>query len=551
MDRREARRRARYCGWAGLALLVSGAAAGQETLVPGDAGERPDSVREALHSALDAVPSFAPIDPGSNFAGVREFYAARDYAPAWSNPASVQALAGALRSLDADGLRPENYGADRLETAQLAAAQGGPEAQARFDLDATLYWFSALHDLRYGRVDPGRIEDGAELMRERAPAPGWLDAAEVLSLASASASIEESLQRARPATAFYTRLQTALAEYRSLAAAGGLAQVSKPAASLKPGMSDAAVPSLRRRLLGAEATPPEGSPAERYDDTLVQAVQAFQTQQSMSPDGVVGAATLAALNVSAEQRVDQLRVNLERARWLLQDIPQEFVLVDIAGYRLSHYRDGQRIWMTRVVVGEPYKSTPSLRSAINRVEFNPQWVVPPSIARKEIAPKLASNPNYLAEHDMRVYTLDGTQVAASAVDWSKPYSFRVRQGSGPKNSLGRLVLRFPNAYDVYLHDTPAQALFGSDQRARSHGCIRVQNVRELVRQLLDDPAWDAAAIDAQIDSNQSRTVNLKRPIPVILYYWTVDISGETIGFKDDVYRRDARLLTELDRPAGG
>ena len=287
-----------------------------------------------------------------------------------------------------------------------------------------------------------------------------------------------------------------------------------------------------------------------YDETLTAAVTRFQREQYLQPDGAIGPATLAALNISTATRIDQLRVNLERGRWLLHDVPENFLLVDVAGYKVSYFKAGEVIWRSRVQVGKPYRSTPIFKSKINYITLNPTWMVPPTILRNDILPKVRSDAGYLARNNIRVLNTSGQIIAATQVDWNRPGNVVLRQDAGSASALGLAAIRFPNDYAVYLHDTPHQELFGQSQRAFSSGCIRVERALELVKLLLaDTSAWDGAAIDAALAAGTTRNASLSSPIPILLAYWTVDVSDDGhLAFKPDIYNRDRKLLNALDTP---
>jgi len=270
---------------------------------------------------------------------------------------------------------------------------------------------------------------------------------------------------------------------------------------------------------------------------------------------VGGEGTRAALALPGSKRIEQVRVNLERARWLLHEAEGDFVLVDIAGFKVTLYRGGKVTWSARVQVGTPFRKTPVFKSEISRVTLNPTWTVPPGIMRKDTLPKIRKDPGYLAKNRMRVIDASGQEVPPSSVDWSNPRGVVVRQDAGEGNSLWRVVIRFPNEHAVYLHDTPHTEHFEDAQRIFSSGCIRVENPRELAALVLDDPTWDRAAIDRAIDAGETLEVPVKRPLTLLLGYWTVQRhEGGRIAYKTDVYGFDAGVLAALNAPvryAGG
>lgn len=253
-----------------------------------------------------------------------------------------------------------------------------------------------------------------------------------------------------------------------------------------------------------------------------------------------------------QARIDQIRVNLERARWMLHDVPQTFVVADIAGFEAGYFRAGRLIWRSRVQVGKPYRSTPIFRSNISYLVLNPTWTVPPGIEARDILPAVKRNRGYLAAKNLRVIDQQGRTVDPARIDWSRysgrnfPYTFR--QDPGPDNALGQIKFMFPNPHFVYLHDTPSKDLFERDVRAFSSGCIRVERPLELAELLLNDPdQWSLEKIRSAVDTQKTRTVTLPAPVPVLLYYWTAQGQADgSVHFKNDVYRRDPAVLKALD-----
>jgi L,D-transpeptidase YcbB len=291
------------------------------------------------------------------------------------------------------------------------------------------------------------------------------------------------------------------------------------------------------------------NPDEVFDEYLVEAVKRFQREQYLEADGAIGPATRAALNVSVQSRIDQIRVNLDRARWLLHNIPPEMLLVDIAGFKITYFKASQPIWHSRVQVGMAYRTSPIFKSEVNYITLNPTWTVPPTILRKDVLPKVRKDINYLREHNIRVLDSSGKQLDPATIDWYKPGNITLRQDAGDDAALGKAVIRFPNAYAVYLHDTPHQKLFNKSQRAFSSGCIRVERALELVELLLaETPSWDSAAINKALATGKTRNVTLAKRVPILLAYWTVDAISETqIAFKPDIYARDAKVLAALNK----
>jgi murein L,D-transpeptidase YcbB/YkuD len=292
---------------------------------------------------------------------------------------------------------------------------------------------------------------------------------------------------------------------------------------------------------------------ESFDASLEAAVKHFQRRHGLDPDGLVGRNTLAALNVSAAARVDQLRVNMERARWLFGDLEERFLLVNIARYRVVLVERGEVTWSTRAVVGRPFRQTPVFKARMTYLEFNPTWTVPPTILKEDLLPELRRDPGALQRKNMTVLDFQGRPVDPSGIDWAtipaRGFPYIIRQEPGPDNALGRVKFMYPNSHHVYMHDTPARALFGRAERAFSSGCIRLEKPFELVSLLLAGTEWDDAAIGQVLASGRSRVVNLPSPITVLTLYGTAVPEGGQVHFAADVYDRDPRLLAALDAPA--
>ncbi|MDP1696296.1 MAG: L,D-transpeptidase family protein [Xanthomonadaceae bacterium] len=476
------------------------------------------------------------------------FYQLRQFRPAWAEPAQRAALLAALDDIENDGLSSGDYALDTLRATWAQPTLPADVAQTT-ELLATRSLLTALSHLLNGKVDPRVLERDWNFQARNIEVRSALSA---MSAAIDAGEIAALFNRARPMYPLYEQLREGLRRLRKVQSTGGWPQIAD-GPTLKAGDDDPRIPALRERLRLSGYGDPEmeaAADSAHFDRVLEDALRRFQRKQYLAPDGALGKSTLAALNITVAMRIDQVRANLERARWLLHETSAEFLLVDIAGYKATYFQHGQPQWSTRVQVGKPYRKTPSFRSQINRITFNPTWTVPPTILRNDILPKVRKNPGYLAANRLRVLDHNGKELRAEQIDWSNPSGLTLRQDAGAGNSLGRVAIRFDNPYSVYLHDTPHTELFDLEQRAFSSGCIRVERPLELVERLLDDPAqWNRAAIDAAIASNQTRNVSLHRPVTVLLMYWSVDIHSDgRLGFKRDIYGRDSRILAELAKP---
>lgn len=499
---------------------------------------------------------------------VAEVYQARRFEPAWTSDDGLKPLGATmmrlLKSAQAHGLRPQDYHGDALvelwSRIHRALDDGRrPDVSTLASLELLLTDGALLYarHLAVGKTDPARIHREWEIRPEDfAPAP-------FLQEALGSRDLQAAFHALLPQAPAYVELEGRLARLRRRAAAGGWPVVPGGEEPLEPGDTSDRVPGLAARLAASgdlSVAAAERTMGQIYGPELVTAVEAFQRRHGLDADGVVGRRTLAALNVPVEERIDQIRVNLERWRWLPRDLGNRYVEVNIAGFHLRVVEESQTTLTLRVIVGKRFTRTPVFSADMTYLVINPYWNVPASIASTEILADAQADPSSLPRRGYRVFTEagpGGAEISPTSIDWSQltPESFPyfIRQDPGPGNSLGRIKLMFPNPYSVYLHDTPQRALFDQTRRIFSHGCVRVEKPVELAAHLLrDDPQWTAERIQRVIDSGEQKTVTLPEPVPVHVLYWTawIDVEG-TLQWREDVYERDPPVLAALGRqPAG-
>jgi murein L,D-transpeptidase YcbB/YkuD len=512
-------------------------------------------VRDQIRQRIELIRSGAGLTvDGESIASVQvlpALYEKRDFAPVWSRPASIEQLFEALETIDGDGLDATDYHYSALSALRAkagSAGTGNPALSADYDILLTDSLVRLGYHLLVGKVDPVELDTNWNMD----DTIGDLDTALTLAQAIDKGTVNELVDFLRPQHAVYPELRAALANYRDIQQRGGWKPVPE-GSTLKPGMSDTRVLDLRQRLAATGELPDSHSSSTLFDAGIEAAVKRFQQHHGLEADGIVGKSTVQAMNVPVHNRIDQIRANLERARWVLHNLPDEYVLADIAGFNVRYNRNGKLIWESRAQVGKPYRKTPVFRSEITYLDINPTWTVPPTILKKDILPKIRKDPDYLGKKDMRVLTFSGEPVDESTIDWSKypgeTFPYMIRQNPGPKNALGRIKFMFPNKHAIYLHDTPSKSLFGKTARAFSSGCIRIENPYDLGVLLLDNDQWDKDRILETVDTAKTTTVSLNRPVTVILLYWTVNTTrdGDVI-FKNDIYDRDAAVLAALKRP---
>ena len=460
-----------------------------------------------------------------------------------------------LGDAGADGLAPRDYRAAELaeQAAALAAAPSAAASpQPAFERDLGAAMRRYLHDLHLGRIDPKAL--GFRVARPIAAAPDFVA---LLHAAAAAGRLPQAVAELQPRLGQYAKLREALARYRVLAADGSLGQLPF-AAPVKPGERHRGGAALRRLLVALGDLPADAPPPSDLDDAaLAEGVRRFQHRHGLAADGVIGRATLVALNVPLAHRVQQLELALERLRWLPDLSARPFIGINIPMFRLWAWDPaapaGAPISM-RVVVGRALNTqTPVLLEEMRYLVFRPYWNLPRSIVRNEVLPALAREPGYLQRNDMEIVRGGGDDAQAVAANNEnlavlRQGGLRLRQRPGPKNSLGRVKFIFPNDANVYLHDTPAPQLFGRARRDFSHGCVRVEEPVALAHWVLkDQPGWTRERIQAAMAGTSPLRVDLTQALPVILFYMTAMVmpADQGLYFADDIYGHDTRLARAL------
>lgn len=482
---------------------------------------------------------------------LKSFYASSEYRLAWIREsratAQARAMIDVLRHPDSRGLDSDDYDASRWD-ARLQQL-GDPTSAAQFDVALTVCVMRYISDLRIGRVNPRHFSFGINVERKK------YDLAQFVRTRLANGDdIQAALGGVEPPFPGYKRTLAALQRYLKLSQEDDGEKLPETTKSITPGKEYPGIPRLTRflRLLGDLPPSADIRPGNVYEEPLVDAVKSFQRRHGLSSDGVLGTQTVKQLNTPLRDRVEQLRLTLERWRWVATEFPQPPVVVNIPEFRLRAFdKDGRVVMSTNVVVGKAYRhETPVFEDEMQYVVFRPYWNVPPGIQRSEIVPAIQRDRDYIAKNNYEIITPDGTiitsgRISDEVLQQLSAGKLTVRQKPGPSNALGLVKLIFPNAHNVYLHSTPSQQLFSQSRRDFSHGCIRVENAAGLA-------AWSLAAnqqdwtlekvLEAMQGTQDNVQVNLAKTIPVLILYATavVDENGAT-HFFDDIYGYDAEL----------
>jgi L,D-transpeptidase YcbB len=460
----------------------------------------------------------------------------------WIDTARMTPFLQKMHQANLDGLNPEDYPAGSLAGIRDRLNPDDPQSAAEAELYFSAFYIAYATDLKIGRVTPQKVDPN--LFRNRKT----IDALRVLTEMNKQKDPVKFLSAFEPKNNHYQVLKRILKAYTIAIAQGVDWPEIGQGAALKPGQSDSRVPIVRNLLTftGDYAGPENGS--AKYDGALVDAVKKFQTRHGLEAKGLFGKQTIIAMNVSPEERRKQIVLNMERWRWMPDNLGEEHFLVNIAAFELQWVKGGKTFQRMNVVTGAVATQTPEFSDEMEYVELNPTWTVPYSIATKEMLPKLQANAfHYADEFDL----LAGGKVSNwGSVNWSAygsgKFPFTFRQKPGPKNALGKVKFMLPNPHNIYLHDTPAKDKFANTSRAFSHGCIRLSQPIDFAYDLLGEKlGMSQSEIDAVWAGGKTTKVSLPRKIPIHIVYATAFATNNGIEFRTDVYGRDKKLYAAL------
>jgi murein L,D-transpeptidase YcbB/YkuD len=460
------------------------------------------------------------------------FYGERHFEPLWLTASSdgtehfspsAEKIIDIFKNAATEGFQPTDYLTPAID---VTVAGTDPAKLAALETAFSAATIRYAHDAFMGRIAPETVSADIDPETKR------MDAADKI------------LDALDPTDREFVALKAALAKTDEGPAEAKIVIPDGPV--LKPGMKDKRLALLRQRL--SVPVPDDGGVT--YDPALVAAVEAFQTNLGIDSDGIIGGGTVAALNADTTVTKEDIIANMERWRWLPQDLGAFHVMVNIPEFRVAVVQDGTQTFSTRVVVGKPSTPTPLFSNSIKNIVVNPYWNVPSSIIAKEIAPHMVANPGYLASQNMEL--VQGAKVVnAAAIDWSgvsqTNFPFSVRQKPGGGNALGAVKFLFPNDHNVYLHDTPSKSLFANSVRAYSHGCVRVQNPMDFADALLKyEPDLNAKVLESMYGPTE-RWVTLKTHVPVHIAYFTLRVDPDgTIRSFADIYGHNKKLISLLN-----
>lgn len=475
-----------------------------------------------------------------------ELYGRQDWRPAWLEQSrgqlALKPLIELLQAARAHGLNPEDY---HLSELQRCVGATRPEHLAKLDVLMTDAVLRYSQDMRTGATAFAAVD------RQWHYDPPSFDPVEFIESLASGPDPARQLAALPPPHEGYLRLSEALLELQRRRAQGLSWRQIPDGPVLRPGDRHRQILILRERLAAEdiEDLPDPADAPDVLDAPLVEALKRAQRRFGLIADGVLGPATRRALNTTLAQRIEQVRLNMDRWRWLPDDPGARYILVNLARFRLDVIENGVSVMSQKVIVGKPYLSTPAFSDRMTYLVFNPYWEIPPNLGRRSVVPKQLENPDYFIEQDIQVLTgwEEARQIPLEQADLAahmrRERNYRLRQAPGPNNALGKVKFMFPNPFNVYLHDTPDRELFERDVRSFSSGCVRVERPLELAQYILRAQGWSPKQVEQKFESAADYTVALDQPLPVYLGYWTawVDDDGRLV-FAEDIYNRDEQIL---------
>lgn len=523
-------------------LLVLASAHGLAQAAPD-----PAEVAETLRRSVEQLRSTGEVTIAGEKVLSRqalpEIYEARGFRLLWSEPGNEEAMLGEIAAASGDGLSPADYHFDALRAA-LERRTWQPEsaaAAATADLlltDALLRLAAHFH---FGKLDPATGEPRWDLVETIRGEPGAIVATRI----ATGRALARQLGELRPVQPMYGRFKSALARYRVIEREGGWEPI--PAGGvLQAGMDDPRVPLLRQRLSRTGDFRGVVSDSPRFEPELEDAVRRFQARHGLDADGLFGPASVRALNRPVRERIDQLRANLERARWLLSEVRGQFLIVDPAGGRIVLMDNSQPVLEQGASFAAAARALGEFRTDMRYFVVNPDWILPAQLVESQVAPLARDRPAQLEARGLQVFNAAGEPVDAARADWSRPAHLLVRQLPDPRSFLGTLRFSMPNAAQVFLHGGPAEG-------ESLPGSVRLEDPMALARALSGPPAWwTREELAAALADGAPRTLPLGRPLPVLYGPWSVWVQTDgTVHFRQGRQDRDAEIIAGLRRGTGG
>ena len=480
---------------------------------------------------------------------LQEFYQPRGYQPAWTTLNAINEVITILMAADREGLASRDYHIDAILRLKSQLFNGEPiEAEKFLALELLItdaVSTYAIH-LTKGKLKPEWAMSAWNFTKPF----GRKDSLAIIDKLTHSDTLLLSLEKFKPKATSYILLKEKLAFYRQLAAQGAWPKIAPDSLKTGKGKASPQVVLLRQRLR-LEGFLASATDTTLFDDTVEVALKIFQKQYGVRQTGVLDENTFKALNVGIQDRINSIRVNLEKNRWMPDSLPANRIVINVPAFRLYYFQQHQKVWETDVTTGKPENQTPIFQTKIQYMDVNPTWTVPGGITQNEVIPAVQRNPNYLRRNRMTVYDRNGKVVDASTVNWTTyaggKYTFMQPPGRG--NQLGKIKFVCANKYSIFLHDTPHKSLFKFMDRAFSHGCVRVWEPFKLAELIMGDTAkWNKTVFDTLVAKGSTKRVPIK-PLDVQVVYQTAGSDPDgNFFFRKDLYGLDQHILLWLDQP---
>jgi murein L,D-transpeptidase YcbB/YkuD len=495
--------------------------------------------------SVDGVELFSQVE-------LPQFYTYRGFELAWRDKVNKNDLIESLESSFDEGLDPADYHLEKIKELMGKSKKNKLSNDELVDLDLLLSDALILYGshLLEGKLEQSQLRKNWDV--EKNEKPEHIDS--LLTVTLHNHLVKQALENLKPNNFMYKLMKSHLKRLREEAKDGGWPEVSE-GATLKPGDSSARIAEVRKYLIAVGDLKKEKVADENvYDEDLELAVKRFQLRHKLTDDAAIGKGTIGQMNIPIEERINTVLVNLERMRWIFHQPDEDFLMVNIAGFRVKRFTNREEVFDSRVIVGKYNHKTPVFKGVMKYIVMNPTWTLPYSIATHETLAKLKKDPGYLAAKHMEVMDRNGTILNPANIDWNQysagNFPFQIRQKAGPWNALGEVKFIFPNKYSVYLHDTPSRGLFDRQDRAFSHGCIRTEEKWGLLMSLMDDPdVWNMDKINEILKSGKTTNIPLPKPINIYLIYLTAAVDHQNnLLFNRDIYKRDSEILQALEKP---
>ncbi len=475
-----------------------------------------------------------------NLKKVDSLYSDKAFKPQWTSRKLRESLFRAIENTEGHGLIPEDYHFSFLKENLQDLNNLQAEERLLLEIKLTDAFFSLARHLSIGKVNPKSLYSIWDIENQEP------DLFKAFQKAINAENPEGILNNLAPKHIVYQGLKKSLKEYRTLKESDSLGTPIEKGESIKPGDSSARLPNIAKRLQELkflDSISEKGS----YNKTIQQAIIDFQEYHGIETDGVIGNATIEALNQTATDHYRQILVNLERWRWYPRDLGKTYIIVNIPNYRLHVVEGNDTILSHKTMVGTEARKTPVFSDKIEHIVYNPTWTIPPTIKKNDVIPSASKDPSYISRRNMSVFDGSGNKLNPGEVNWGNASKYTIRQEAGSSNPLGRVKIIYPNRHMIYLHDTPSQYLFKKNSRAQSSGCVRVENALDLAAYLLDNQEKynDAKTIEKIIASGKTTTIKVTKDVQVHHLYWTAWRENGKTRFAEDVYKLDAGVYKKL------